>query len=362
MTPKVGLYVGEGLPPNLARFLGSLRAAAADRFDVDVVGRRLPDIVPDGMHPVTVSERTTTRGLDELRCAYWDVRDYLGGHDPDAVWQVTAPHFHAVPTTVAARRADVPVATRIPGRKFSEHASAASRLESAKLFALNNVQLRATRFADAVVVLSEDNHRTMLSAGIPERKLVVLRPLLDTDRFAPPDPGEREALRRDLSMHEADHAVLYVGRLSRLKGMETLLAAVDELARTDVDVRFHVLGAGPYEDELAARDTVVLHGFVPPDEVNRYYKAADALCHPSHTEEEGISWTMLEAAATGLPVFARDVANAADAASFVFRDDAALAEHLATPSAWEPAPYPERWSLAERGAEYDDFLARLVER
>lgn len=359
MGPTVGLYIGSGLPPNLVRLLGSLAELVDEEFELEVIGRNWdPDQLPGRYSAVRLPGAEAQRGIDNIRRAYSDLRSYLSDEQPDALWQITSPHFHAVPAILAGRRADVPVATRIPGQKFDEFRTAETLPTRAKLFVLNNGLLRLIRFSSAVVVLSENNRKNVIARGVPPERVFLLPRALDTTLFAPVDAAERRTHRLDLGIPTNQTVVLFVGRLTRMKGMGTMASVARSVE--DSDIQFHLVGEGPYAERLAGWSNVTLHGFVDPATVHRYYKAADLLFHPSYSEEAGISWTMIEAAAVGLPVLARDVGDANEVASATFETDAQAADLLSDTNRLGPGVVPERLSVTNLRPEYNRFLERLV--
>lgn len=358
----IAMYLGESLPPNLSRLLSGMAKLSDPDFEFTAIGTSIdPRELPNGIGYADIPEVESGRGLDRMRAAYRRTDTYLdgAGDRPDAVWQITTPQFHAVPVLLAARKHDVPMAGRIPGNKFDEYREQGSTAGTVKTFVANNVLLRSLRWANSVVALSEYNRTQLRKRGVPDDKIHVLRPPLDTEVFAPVEADQQVAIAQELGFDPEKQSILFVGRLSELKGMddfETVLAAFAD----DPDYEFHFVGTGPFESRFADRGNAVVHGRVDPAEVHRYYKAADLYLHPSYIEEGGISWTMIEAAATGLPVVARDRANAAELASFTFTDVDALVEYLKTPEEWEPAPYPEQWSLSFLSGKYNDFFAHLT--
>lgn len=358
----IAMYLGDSLPPNLSRLLSGMTKLADPEFGLTTVGTDIdPQELPAGITHVDIPGVETARGFDRMRAAYRTVDTYLeeDSDRPDAVWQITRPQFHALPVLLATKKHDVRMAGRIPGNKFDEYREQPSLSATIKTYTANNVLLRSLRWATSVVALSEYNRAQLRKRGVPEKKIRVLRPPLDTDTFAPADDDRRSELRSQLGFGPEKWSILFVGRLSELKGMEAFERILTEFA-DDPRYEFHFVGTGPYHSRFEERDNAVLHGRVDPTEVHRYYKAADLYFHPSLIEEGGISWTMVEAAATGLPVVARDRANAAELTSLTFTHVNEVVEYLETPDDWEPAPYPEQWSLSYLTDEYNDFFASLT--
>jgi 1,2-diacylglycerol 3-alpha-glucosyltransferase len=130
---------------------------------------------------------------------------------------------------------------------------------------------------------------------------------IDTERFNPKVSGRR--VRARLLGRSRDKLVLYVGRLSTEKNVETLIRAAHILRGKPI--RFAIVGTGPAMKKyvrMAARyeldSKVRFIGFVPDKELPQYYAAADLFCMPSTFETQGI--VALEAMACGKPVVGAD--------------------------------------------------------
>jgi len=93
--------------------------------------------------------------------------------------------------------------------------------------------------------------------------------------------------------------VLYVGRLSREKGVVDLLQATEELERV-------LVGDGPLRDGVPEAA-----GFVEPSKLGPYYERAAVVACPSHREGYGV--VAREAMAYGRPVVASAVGGLVDA-------------------------------------------------
>lgn len=100
--------------------------------------------------------------------------------------------------------------------------------------------------------------------------------------------------------------LLFVGRLSPVKGLQNLLKALPE----DESWTLEVLGDGPMRAELeelteklGLAEKVTFHGY--SEEVDHYMAAASCLLFPSYTE--GMPLTLARAVQIGLPVIASDI-------------------------------------------------------
>lgn len=133
----------------------------------------------------------------------------------------------------------------------------------------------------------------------------------DADRVhTVPNPVDVQALPvRQSPSHRRDRW-LFVGNLVERKGVRQLLAAfAEEVAQADGQrpgLHLTLVGDGPLRAELeaqAARSApgrVTFAGSVPPADVADYYLYHDLLVHLADHETFGL--TLVEAAATGLPV------------------------------------------------------------
>lgn len=152
------------------------------------------------------------------------------------------------------------------------------------------------RKVDLFIVLTEFARKKFEEGGFPPDKLVVKPNLVH------PDPGVGEG--RDLSM-------IFVGRLSPEKGVETLIEAWKQV-RGGINLK--IVGDGPLAPLVvrAAADCPGIE-YVGPcsrEQVWRLMKQARFLIFPSLCFE-GFPLTIAEAFAVGLPVIASDLGSAA---------------------------------------------------
>ena len=122
-------------------------------------------------------------------------------------------------------------------------------------------------------------------------------------------PGARERARLDHGSRPDDLVVGFVGRLTRDKGIETLVRAARALRDEGLPVRVVLVGPDEGVDELDAdvRDMLALPwvhltgNLLDPTDA---YAGFDTFCLPSH--REGLPTVVLEAWSAGVPVVTSD--------------------------------------------------------
>ena len=172
------------------------------------------------------------------------------------------------------------------------------------------------RLADRVIVVNSEVEDLLRSLGTPNNKVVRIPNSVDTDYFRPPTSAEHVEMRRTLGFARTRPLLLYVGRLDQAKGVDVLLDGWSRIPRnTRQNAVLAILGDGPHRQrlerriqDLSLRDSVVMAGMKM--NTRDYYWAADIFVLPSRTE--GLSNSMIEAMACGLPVVASRVGGARD--------------------------------------------------
>jgi glycosyltransferase involved in cell wall biosynthesis len=170
--------------------------------------------------------------------------------------------------------------------------------------------------ADTIRVSTSGERRRFLDEwGLPPERVWNIPFLVDFDRFL--DAGQ-DGWRAELGVPPGAPMVLFLGRLVKAKDLGVLLRAIPRVLRDHPTAVFVLAGAGPEEAmlrHLAATLGIQGHlrfpGRIPYARVPSLYAAADAFVLCSHYE--GTSMVTLEAAASGLPVVATDVAGVRDA-------------------------------------------------
>jgi glycosyltransferase involved in cell wall biosynthesis len=101
-----------------------------------------------------------------------------------------------------------------------------------------------------------------------------------------------------------NESVLYVGRVSKEKGLDDLCELQDKF-------KIIVVGDGPYRKDLESRyEKVEFVGYKTGNELANYYRRASVFCFPSKADTFGI--VIIEAMSLGCPVAAYPVTGPVD--------------------------------------------------
>ena len=222
---------------------------------------------------------------------------------------------------------------------FSANAFAipAARLAGVKVVAsirdmgvyLSPAKLTAQRwickFADRILVNAEAIKAWLVDAGYDGNRITVIPNGVDVSRF---EPARSNRLRSDLGLTADAPLVGVLGRVSGRKGLEDFIAATSIVAPRFPSARFLIIGEPSfssrggqihvdetYTNELKAlaerqgvNDRVIFTGF--RSDVSRILPELTVSVLPSLSE--GLSNTVLESMAAGVPVVATRVGGTAE--------------------------------------------------
>ncbi|GAB6901063.1 D-inositol-3-phosphate glycosyltransferase [Kineosporia succinea] len=182
--------------------------------------------------------------------------------------------------------------------------------------------------ADGLIANTDLEARDLISLYGADPDLVsVIPPGVDLSTFGPHANGGRSGARQRLGLAAKTDVILFVGRIQPLKAPDVLLKAVAELVVRNPQRRENLLVAvlgGPSGSglerpeelqklavELGIGDLVQFHPPADRAVLADWYRAADLLAMPSHSESFGL--VAVEAQACGTPVVAARVGGLASA-------------------------------------------------
>lgn len=238
--------------------------------------------------------------------------DRRAGNDPALIWRLfrlfrrERPHVihtHAwgtlVEGLVAARMA------RVPFVVHGEHGTLQLRGYQARI--QRWVWSRTTRVLSVSRKLAE---KMTAATGFPASRILTIQNGVDFSRFS---PSLRDHARAEMGLGADELVIGTAGRLVPVKDQANLVDALAMLRDKGVRFKALIAGEGPLREALEARITtrgltgcVRLLGQRP--DIERVYAALDIFVLSSRSE--GLSNTILEAMASGLPVVATNVGGA----------------------------------------------------
>lgn len=197
----------------------------------------------------------------------------------------------------------VPVISRLAGT-IEEYKALNSPKREITYFWVNLlVYKHLLKLSHKIIVFGPYERKRLLKIGVGAEKIEIIPPV-------PPNPckvskSEKVVFKRKLGLPQNSKVVLFVGRVTRLKGAHVLEKIARELEKRDPNVIFCVVGDGEYIKMLKRRKNVVCLGVVEPSRMAEVYGASDLLILPSLAE--GIPNVILEALSYNVPVVASRV-------------------------------------------------------
>ncbi|MEM3604728.1 MAG: glycosyltransferase family 4 protein [Candidatus Bathyarchaeia archaeon] len=164
--------------------------------------------------------------------------------------------------------------------------------------------------ASRIITVSYAMRDHLIGLGYDEKKIHVVYNGVDAEKYDPGriSPEDVTNVRKSLGIDEDEYMILFIGRLTWVKGADTLILAMPEVLSKVPNAKLVVVGVGEQEEllrneiqRLRLKDKVVLKcEFVPEDLRIKYYAAADVCVFPSKYEPFGI--VCAEAMSMGKPV------------------------------------------------------------
>lgn len=169
------------------------------------------------------------------------------------------------------------------------------------------LEAMARRFA-AFVCLSPEVADELATHGVSRDLLHYVPNGVDTDHFRPPSAAERAGERAGVGIGEDRVVALYAGRFETVKRLDLLIAAAERVQE------LHLVLVGEGDEESRLRREIAERGLADrvtllprADDPAPLYRAADVYVSASSTE--GMSNSVLEAMASGLPIVAAEASG-----------------------------------------------------
>lgn len=166
------------------------------------------------------------------------------------------------------------------------------------------------RNASALIILANRQRVSLLKLGVSDKKICLIPEGIDIDKFNLAIRPQEIVSRFDL---DGKKVILTVGRLVKRKGHDMVIKSLPGVLEKVPEAIYLIVGTGPEEQNLrelggglGLEEKVIFAGFVPDEDVPKYYSASDVFIMPSReigeTDIEGFGLVFLEANACGKPV------------------------------------------------------------
>jgi glycosyltransferase involved in cell wall biosynthesis len=174
---------------------------------------------------------------------------------------------------------------------------------------IKDIERLSATVADRIVTVSYAMRDELVNHGYPGQKIRVIHNGVDEKKYDATRFSARqvEAFREQIGIGSSP-MIFFIGRLTWVKGADTLALAMTNIIKEIPDAKLVIVGMGEMETmlsrmvhDLHLEENVILHfRMVPEEERLLYYAASDVAVFPSKYEPFGIVCT--EAMSMGKPV------------------------------------------------------------
>lgn len=137
------------------------------------------------------------------------------------------------------------------------------------------------RYADKIIVISEDFKKNIMAKGVPEDKIVVVYNWVDQNKVVDV-PREKNKLFDAYGLERSKFYITYNGNIGLTQNMDMLLDVAKELQEEYEDIHFVLVGNGAYLDEVKRKvadqqlENVHLLPFQPYEDISHVFSLGDA--------------------------------------------------------------------------------------
>lgn len=260
------------------------------------IGHTINGPVPDGAEAIDLSTlhgSFGTAGFKQLGQVSSRLEQTLRTLNPVAIHASFGKSgAYALPL---AKKLNLPLAVTY----YGGDATKTSNTKDSMLRVYNRRRQQLWETADLILPCSDFIRRELLGKGAPDGKMIVHHNTADPAKF---QPGEKQNL------------LVFAGRWSPKKGIDTLIAALTKIGPALEGWTVRLCGNKPegerdgfeqgLHDQLAASGLAVeLAGWVPADEMPKHWAAAKIACVPSKRapsgDAEGLPLVCIEAMLSG---------------------------------------------------------------
>jgi glycosyltransferase involved in cell wall biosynthesis len=212
---------------------------------------------------------------------------------------------------------------------------------------INRIERPVINRAKAIITYSEMGRKRYIEDYSTDSEMIHVVPKpIDIRRFDPKVEASEIVQKFNLSGRTV---VTYVGRLSRMKGIDSLLEVADSYQKDGGYKVFLFAGEGEIAKKPSARGNCIFTGHLEHAMVNKVMAASDIMVFPDFTRPPAFTTALAESMAMGKPIIA-------GLGGF---EMAAPVEHMRNGIVVKPGSVSEMRTWIDRLSEDEGLRARL---
>jgi glycosyltransferase involved in cell wall biosynthesis len=204
---------------------------------------------------------------------------------------------------IIKNEASVPVVFHVHSTEWGRSGGSGSEVVS-------HLEWATAQKVDKIITVSHSMQEDLIRHGWPKSKISVVWNGVDPQRYNPKNckPEEVEAIRNKYGVKPDEKMLLFLGRLTWVKGVTNLVQAMPIILEEYPKTKLVILGKGEQQNDIIetanrlgiSNKIACKFEFVPEKERILHYAAADVCIFPSTYEPFGI--VSLEAMAMAKPI------------------------------------------------------------
>ncbi|MGM0405780.1 MAG: glycosyltransferase family 4 protein [Thermoplasmatota archaeon] len=358
---RIGIFAGSKIAPNLKKLLFNLGKMLENEFHLDLIGSaKIDDDLKCIYDQKTYFGSAEAEGIQRIKQAFYNCREYSLKEQPDVLFQITKYPIYSLPVSTVGKLFSIPTIIRLSGDHFREYKIKRYDIEElTRILIMNNIlSTIPLKMAESVIVISDQLRKEAIRKGCKKDKIEVIPQPINSERFNPPSKEEKNVLREKYGFPKNKKIVIYVGRLTKPKGLPILEKTISQIENQDI--LFCLIGKGEFGPKLEEKypSKVRLEGFVEQNRIQDYYKLADLLIHPSPLE--GVPNTLLEAMSTELAIIAKKADYSEELGVPTFEDWQELTKMI--DNDWITTSLPERFMWDNLKSKYVDLINKTISK
>jgi glycosyltransferase involved in cell wall biosynthesis len=354
---KIGVLIRSQLPPNVETDIFNYGQMLYNDFQLDlVVNCDVPEKFERYFSIQTFVRPSKSRYLNYMK-DFINWYKYAKKEKPDLL--LTQDRINLVIATIVGKVTQSHVIIKKVGGPSQPSKPIKENINKIKKNILGFFTRLSYLLATGIIVQGPIQKDQLLRKGFKNKRIEMIPQPIDQTQFFPPTNSEKEQLKKELDLEKSKKVILFVGRLTKLKGAEILLQIIPKVLSKRNDIIFCLVGEGPYHDRFQSLDqnNVRVVDKVNHEKIDPYYKAADLLILPSLSE--GLPNVILEALACGVPVAASGVGEIPSVVSTVFSSENEYVDFILNDK-WKKDKLPEEFSWDMIKEKYTNFFNEII--